>query len=122
MVHGFNGSNGASGGTEELAFIPSAAMQHIAELANQVWASLLRGWPTDVVRRLLRDAWNTVLVGTTGGGGSSKAPNATSVGNGSVFALNVSDPTAFGASSVLWVSGKTESDLGSCWASRLWWR
>ncbi len=39
------------------------------------------------------------------------------------MALNVSDPTAFGASRMLWeVSGKTESDLGFVLASRLWWR
>ncbi|MEX7640953.1 pilus assembly protein [Stenotrophomonas maltophilia] len=114
MVHGFNGSNGASGGTEELAFIPSAAMQHIAELANPKYGHRYYvDGPLTSSDVYYGDAWNTVLVGTTGGGGSSKAPNAASVGNGSVFALNVSDPTAFGASSVLWeVSGKTESDLG----------
>ncbi|SNT81653.1 pilus assembly protein [Stenotrophomonas sp. CC120222-04] len=114
MVHGFNGSNGASGGTEELAFIPSAAMQHIAELANPKYGHRYYvDGPLASSDVYYGDAWNTVLVGTTGGGGSSKAPNAASVGNGSVFALNVTDPTAFGASSVLWeVSGKTESDLG----------
>ena len=44
---------------------------------------------------------------------ADKAPNAAAIGNGSVFGLDVGNPTAFGATNVLWeVSGRTESDLG----------
>ncbi|WP_223202876.1 PilC/PilY family type IV pilus protein [Stenotrophomonas sp. 169] len=114
MLHGFNASTGSAAGNEELAFIPSASLQHIAELANPAYGHryYVDGSLTsaDVY---YGNAWRTVLVGSTGGGGSSKAPNAATIGNGSVFGLNVTNPTGFDASSVLWeVSGKTESDMG----------
>jgi type IV pilus assembly protein PilY1 len=114
MVHGFNGSDGAAGGREELAFIPSAALQHISELANPKYGHRYYvDGPLTSSDVYYGGNWQTVLVGTTGAGGASKAPNAAAIGNGAVFGLNVSNPTSFGASSVLWeVSGKTESDLG----------
>lgn len=114
MVHGFNGSDGAAGGKEELAFIPSAALQHISELANPKYGHRYYvDGPLTSSDVYYADNWHTVLVGTTGAGGASKAPNATAIGNGSVFGLNVGNPTGFGANDVLWeVSGKTESDLG----------
>ena len=114
MVHGFNATDGAAGGREELAFIPSAALQHISELANPKYGHRYYvDGPLTSSDAYYNNAWHTVLVGTTGAGGSSKAPNAAAIGNGSVFALDVGNPTGFGASNVLWeVSGKTESDLG----------
>lgn len=114
MVHGFNGSDGAAGGREELAFIPSAALQHIAELANPKYGHRYYvDGPLTSSDVYYGNAWHTVLVGTTGAGGASKAPNATAIGNGSVFGLDIGNPTSFDANKVLWeVSGKTESDLG----------
>ncbi|WP_447784815.1 pilus assembly protein [Stenotrophomonas bentonitica] len=114
MVHGFNGSDGAAGGKEELAFIPSAALQHISELANPKYGHRYYvDGPLTSSDAYYGDNWHTVLVGTTGAGGASKAPNAAAIGNGSVFGLDVGNPTAFGATNVLWeVSGRTESDLG----------
>lgn len=114
MLHGFNGSDSAAAGNEELAFIPSAALQHISELANPKYGHRYYvDGPLTSSDVYYSNAWHSVLVGTTGGGGSSKAPNASSVGHGSVFGLDVGDPTGFNADKVLWeVSGKTESDLG----------
>ncbi|WP_256776182.1 MULTISPECIES: PilC/PilY family type IV pilus protein [unclassified Stenotrophomonas] len=114
MLHGFNGSSSTSSGNEELAFIPSAALQHIAELANPKYGHRYYvDGPLTSSDVYYADNWHTVLVGTTGAGGASKAPNADAIGNGSVFALDVGDPTRFDARKVLWeVSGKTESDLG----------
>lgn len=114
MLHGFNGSTGAAAGNEELAFIPSASLQHIAELANPKYGHRYYvDGPLASSDVYYGGNWHTVLVGTTGAGGASKAPNASTVGNGSVFALDVGDPTRFDGSKVLWeVSGKTESDLG----------
>ena len=113
MVHGFNASEDAAGGREEFAFIPSAALQHIAELANPKYGHRYYvDGPLTSSDVYYDGGWHTVLVGTTGAGGASKSPNA-KVGNGSVFGLDVSDPTAFTDRKVLWeVSGKTESDLG----------
>ncbi len=114
MLHGFNASTGTSAGSEQFAFIPSASLQHMAELANPTYGHryYVDGGLTssDVY---YGDAWRTVLVGSTGGGGASRGPSATAVGNGSVFALDISNPTGFTARNVLWeISGKTESDLG----------
>ncbi len=114
MLHGFNASETAAAGNEELAFIPSTALQHIAELANPDYGHRYYvDGPLTSSDVYDGSGWRTVLVGTTGGGGSTRAPSASSVGNGSVFGLDIANPTGFGASSVLWeISGKTESDLG----------
>jgi len=114
MLHGFNASETSSAGNEELAFIPSTALQHIAELANPDYGHRYYvDGPLTSSDVYDGSAWRTVLVGTTGGGGSTRAPSAASVGNGSVFGLDIANPSGFRASSVLWeISGKTESDLG----------
>lgn len=114
MLHGFNASTGTAAGSEQFAFIPSASLQHMAELANPTYGHryYVDGGLTssDVY---YGDAWHTVLVGSTGGGGASRGPSATSVGNGSVFGLDIGTPTSFDTSKVLWeISGKTESDMG----------
>ncbi len=107
MLHAFNGGmddegelDAALGGKEEFAFIPRAVLGHMGNL-------LLPYVPEDGVdqkfdHRYFVDGplavgdsyysggWKTVLVGTTGAGGRS------------VFALDVSNPGAFGASSLLW--------------------
>ncbi|KAA9003538.1 pilus assembly protein PilC [Stenotrophomonas cyclobalanopsidis] len=114
MLHGFNASDTTSAGNEELAFVPSTSLQHIAELANpQYGHRYYVDGPLTSADAYDGTNWRTVLVGTTGGGGSSVAPSSGRTSNGSVFALDIGSPTTFGASNVLWeVSGKTESDLG----------
>ncbi len=114
MLHGFNASDTTAAGNEELAFIPSTALQHIAELANPKYGHRYYvDGPLTSSDIYDGSKWRTVLVGTTGGGGSSVAPYSGRASNGSVFGLDIGSPTTFGASNVLWeVSGKTESDLG----------
>lgn len=114
MLHAFNASDSTAGGKEEFAFIPSSALQHIGELANPKYGHRYYvDGPVTSSDVYYGNAWHSVVVGTTGAGGASKAPNAAAIGNGSVFGLNVSNPTSFAAGDVLWeVSGKTESDLG----------
>jgi len=113
MLHGFNASTTAAAGSEEMAFIPSAALQHIAELGNPKYGHRYYvDGPVTSSDVYYGSAWHTVLVGTTGAGGATKTANAP-IGNGSVFGLNIGNPTGFKASDVLWeVSGRTESDLG----------
>lgn len=114
MLHGFNASPGSAGGTEEFAFIPSASLAHMAELANPGYSHRY------YVDGLLTtsdvhydDEWHTVLVGSTGAGGASQAPSATAGGHGSVFGLNISDPQNFDADDVLWeVTGRDDADMG----------
>lgn len=114
MLHAFDASTGTTAGNELFAFIPSASLQHMAELANPTYSHryYVDGALTssDVY---YGDAWHTVLVGSTGAGGATRAPNAEAVGNGAVFGLNISNPGAFTKDDVLWeVSGKTDSDMG----------
>lgn len=114
FLHAFNATDSAAGGTEVFAFMPSAALGHIAELANPAYVHryYVDGLMTagDVY---YDDNWHTVLVGSTGAGGASQAPSTTRVGHGSVFGLDISDPTHFDQDSVLWeVSGENDSDMG----------
>lgn len=110
MLHAFNGgltkamaeaglAPDAAGGREEFAYIPATSLGHMGNL-------LFPYNPTDVGLKFqhryyvdgplaVSDAhyggnWKTVLVGTSGAGGRS------------VFALDVSNPTSFGASDRLW--------------------
>lgn len=114
MLHGFNASTGTAAGSEVMAFIPSSSLQHMAELANPSYAHRYYvDGPLTSSDVYYGDAWHTVLVGSTGAGGANRAPNATAAGNGSVFALNVTNPSGFTKDDVLWeISGKTDSDMG----------
>lgn len=114
MLHAFNASPSAAAGKEEFAFIPAASLQHMAELANPKYGHRYYvDGPVSSSDVYYGDKWRTVLVATTGAGGASKAPSAPAVGNGSVFALDIGNPTGFDQSKLLWeVSGKDESDLG----------
>jgi len=108
MLHGFEATEGASGGTEHFAFIPAASREHLYELADPGYKHRYYvdgGITTSDVSFDNKDDWHTVLVGTTGAGGRS------------IFALDVSDPTAFSAASVLWelsagAATTQEQDLG----------
>lgn len=114
MLHAFNASANSSGGNEEFAFIPRGALSHIAELANPGYSH--RYYVDGLFATsdaYFGDEWNSVLVGSTGAGGASLAPSAALPGAGSVFGLNISNPTAFAADDVLWeLSGKDDNDLG----------
>lgn len=122
MLHGFDASIGSSGGSELFAFVPYSARQHLGELADPVVSSTnsTSGFqhryyvdgPVTVGDAYFGSAWHTVVVGSTGAGGASET-NAGTLPQGSVFALDVTNPSAVSASSVLWeLSGKNDANLG----------
>ncbi|WDM77009.1 pilus assembly protein [Xanthomonas sp. NCPPB 1638] len=106
MLHAFDGGmsgNGTvtgSGGRERFAYIPATSYGHMGNLLLPYQSSKGSAQPFDhryfvdgplaVGDTYYDNSWKTTLVGTTGAGGRG------------VFALDVSNPTTFGASSRLW--------------------
>lgn len=87
MLHAFD----AASGEERFAYVPGAVLPQLAQLASPTYAHryYVDGSPA-AYDAFLGGGWKTVLVGTTGAGAKS------------VFALDVTDPDAFGPSEVLW--------------------
>ena len=118
MLHAFNGRPTADGGGEVFAFIPSGSRQHLYELANPSYEhKYFVDGPVVAADVSFSSAgagdWRTVLVGTTGAGGASHGADGGARGHGSVFALDVTNPSAFDGDDVLWeLSGESEDDLG----------
>ncbi len=101
MLHGFDASTGA----ERLAYIPNEVFPNLSSLATPGYTHRYfvdaSPWVGDAYFQKPGEAsptWRSVLVGGTGAGGKA------------VFALDVSDPAAFGTSHVLWEF--THSQLG----------
>ncbi|MCB1919536.1 MAG: pilus assembly protein PilY [Candidatus Competibacteraceae bacterium] len=104
MLHAFNAlTDPTTGGVEQFAFIPNAALANLASLSapNYSHKYFVDGSP------IISDAkiggnWKSVLIGTTGAGGRA------------VFALDVTNPDSFTANNVLWEinADDTEKDLG----------
>jgi type IV pilus assembly protein PilY1 len=103
MLHGFNANKKDSGGgVEQLAYIPNALFPQLSNLTSPSYThqyyvdgSLAS---TDVYDGM---NWRTLLVGSTGAGGRA------------LFGLDVTNPSTFGASNVLWeYSNANSSDLG----------
>ncbi|MCC8912999.1 pilus assembly protein [Xanthomonas euvesicatoria] len=106
MLHAFDGgmdSAGAisgSGGRERFAYVPATSYGHMGNLLLPYQANKGNAQPFDhryfvdgpiaVGDTYYNNAWKTTLVGTTGAGGRG------------VFALDVSNPAAFGVGSRLW--------------------
>lgn len=105
MLHAFNASNG----NELFAYIPSWLGPRLSALAepdftnnhqNYVDAPLAVGEAQVAAAGVAAD-WKTVLVGGTGAGGSG------------VFALDVSNPSNFAASNVMWeFTRANDPDMG----------
>jgi len=98
MLHAFN----ADTGTEMFAYVPSTVFPNLDALADSTYTHqyYVNGSPR-VSDAYLGASWKTVLVGAPGGGGRS------------VFALDITSPTAFSASKVLWeFTSSTDADLG----------
>lgn len=114
MLHAFDASDDASGGTERFGFIPSTSLSHMAELANPGYVH--RYYVDGLITTsdaYYNGNWHTVLVGSTGAGAGSVAPSATVGGFGSMFGLDISAPASFDQTKVLWeISGKNDSDMG----------
>lgn len=105
MLHAFNAENGV----ELFGYIPSWLGPKLSALTdptfstthqNYVDAPLALG-DAQVASDGVAADWKTVLAGGTGGGGSG------------VFALDISDPSSFDASKVLWEFKRADdSDMG----------
>jgi type IV pilus assembly protein PilY1 len=102
MLHGFN----ASSGSEVMAYIPAGVYGNLAKLTSPNYSHkyFVDGTP-QINDAQIGGAWKTVLVGSLRGGGQG------------VFALDVTDPTAYtGANArnvVLWeFTDQNDADLG----------
>lgn len=102
MLHAFN----ATTGDELFAYIPSWLGPKLPALTNSSYVnshqSYLDGTPVVAEAEVGAGNWKTVLVSGTGGGGQG------------VFALDITDPTTFSASKVLWeFTDADDPDLGN---------
>jgi type IV pilus assembly protein PilY1 len=98
MLHAFN----ADTGTELFAYVPSTVFPKLDALADSTYTHqyYVNGSPR-VSDAYLGASWKTLLVGAPGGGGRS------------VFALDITSPTAFSESKVLWeFTSGDDPDLG----------
>ncbi len=101
MLHGFDASLDSSGGRELFAYVPHGALENLYELTLPNYA---HRYYTDGSPRIA-DAWlgagtgwRTIVAGTTGGGGRT------------VFALDITTPSAMSSDNVLWEF--THPDMG----------
>jgi type IV pilus assembly protein PilY1 len=103
MLHGFDASaSGTDAGKEILAYIPNAVYNGLSALSSPGYAHqyLVDGSPR-VADAYFGSAWYTMLVSSTGAGGKA------------VFGLDVTDPSSFGGSKVLWEISNIDSSLAS---------
>lgn len=100
MLHAFNAENGPNGGREVFAYVPRAVYPKLWELTdpdyNDRHIFFVDGSPY-VGEAYINGAWGSYLVSGLGAGGRS------------IFAINVTNPTAVTASSVMWEF--TDSEL-----------
>ncbi len=104
MLHGLN----AATGDEMLAYIPSWMGSKLAALTNASYGTSAVPHqsyvdsPPAVAEAQVGSTWKTVLIGGTGGGGQG------------VYALDVTDPSNFTASNVMWeFTHADDQDLGN---------
>jgi len=100
MLHGLD----AATGEEKFAYIPSAVYKNLPYLAAQTYAQnhkfFVDGQPS-IGDAYIGSGWRTILVGGLNAGGQG------------IYALDVTNPSALGASSVLWeFTDKDDADLG----------
>ncbi|MCH8619690.1 PilC/PilY family type IV pilus protein [Undibacterium sp. TS12] len=97
MLHALDGATGV----EKFAYIPKAVVTNLPLLSRTTYGHRFYVDGTPSLGDYWDNGWKTALVGTTGAGGRS------------VFALDVTDPNAFGASKVLWeITSANDGDLG----------
>lgn len=97
FMHAFDAATGA----ERFAFAPHGALAQMGLLLNRNYQHrFFVDGKFNVTDAKINGNWGTVLVGNMGRGGRS------------VFALNVTDPTSFSPSSVLWDLPINDNDLG----------
>jgi len=102
MLHAFN----ATTGSELFAYIPATIISKLHKLTNPAYGkSLGHDYFVDGASRAgdvyFSSNWHTVLVGSTGAGGTG------------VFALDVTTPSSFSATDVLWeFNSSNDADMG----------
>lgn len=99
MLHGFDASaSGTDAGKEILAYVPNAVYGKLNLLSSPSYTHQysVDGSPR-VADAYFGGAWHTLLVSTTGAGGKA------------VFGLDVTSPSSFGGSHVLWEISDTGS-------------
>ncbi|MBK4736006.1 pilus assembly protein [Noviherbaspirillum pedocola] len=102
MLHAFNAATGA----ELFGYIPSWMGPNLSALTSQQYTSGNHQSYVDATpvtgEALVGSNWKTVLVGGTGAGGQG------------VYALDVTDPTAFDSTHVLWeFTDRDDADIGN---------
>lgn len=95
MLHGFNGSEqGSSAGAEVFAYVPDSVYSYLSLLPSSKYSASAHRYFVDGSIRIadayLNGGWKSILIGTTGAGGRG------------LFAIDVTNPTALDASSILW--------------------
>lgn len=97
MLHALNGNTGI----ETFAYVPKAIMSTLPNLASPSYTHRFFVDGTPNIADAYISGWKTVLVGATGAGGRS------------VFALDVTNPTSFSQSNVLWeLNSANDGDIG----------
>jgi type IV pilus assembly protein PilY1 len=108
MLHAFNASEDSNKGKERFAFVPQEVIANLPELAKPNYVHKFYADATPMIADAAlgtgSDPWRTVLVSGLGAGGRS------------FFALDVTDPTAFDKSKVMWERSASfpvvDNDLG----------
>lgn len=101
MLHGFNASTGQNGGKELFAYIPSDIIKNLSDLTQNGYTHryYVDGPPRIADAWLgASQGWKTLLVGSTGAGGTS------------IFALDITDPEGVTENQFLWEF--SHGDLG----------
>jgi type IV pilus assembly protein PilY1 len=119
MLHAFFASVGGLEGKEIFAYVPNSLISvELASLADQNYSHqyFVDGAP-QYGDAFYDSAWHSVLVGSMGAGSTSMVANAgdlvTGTGGRALFALDITDPSSFQASDVLWeFSNRHDADLG----------
>lgn len=97
MLHAFNADTGA----ELFSYVPNGAISQMGLLlARNYQHRYFVDGQINVTDAVINGNWGTVLLGNMGRGGRS------------VFAINVTDPTAVDASKVMWELPTNDNDLG----------
>ncbi len=105
MLHAFNGTSVAGKGQEVFGLIPNSVANKLGKLLDPTYVhNFYVDGNMNVQDAFVNGGWKTVLVGSTGVGGSG------------MFALDVSDPSTFAASyssTVMWELTKaSDPDIG----------
>lgn len=108
MFHGFNAQKSTAGGIEIMAYVPNALMPQLSKLTatNYSKQAYVDGQNTTSDAYVDIDTngaaeWHTLLTGSTGAGAKA------------IFTLDVTNPSSFGNSNVLWeFTDSNDTDLG----------